>query len=41
VVLIIATQVKKREERNGDYGGEAVSSEGSSRNAVGAEGRKG
>ena len=41
VELIIATQVRKREERNGGHGSGAVGSEGSSRNAVGVEGRKG
>lgn len=36
VVLIIATQVRKG-ERDGGHGSGAVGSEGSSRNAVGAE----
>jgi len=41
VVLIIATQVRTREERNGGHRRGAVGSEGSLRNAVGAERRRG
>jgi len=36
-VLIIVTQVRKREGRDGVHGRGAVGSEGSLRNAIGAE----